>query len=282
MDIAIGLPNAIHDVDADSLIEFAKRADARGFSSLGTVDRIVYPNFEPLLSLAAVAPVTERIRLSTTVLLGPLRSNVAMLAKETLTLDALSGGRFWLGIGLGAREDDYDAAGVAWGQRGKLLDDTLVQLKDIWERGEIGPAPARPGGPEILVGGTVEASFERVAKHADGWIMHSAVPEMFPEPAAQADAAWERAGRGGKPRKATLAYFALGPDAEAQAQRGIGHYYAWLGDYADQIVQSAATSADEVRRYVDGFAEAGCDEVIFFPSSKHPEQVDLLAEAVGK
>jgi hypothetical protein len=53
MEIAIGLPNAVHDVDADSRLEFAKRADARGFSSLGTVDRVVYPNFEPLLSLAA-------------------------------------------------------------------------------------------------------------------------------------------------------------------------------------------------------------------------------------
>jgi Luciferase-like monooxygenase len=65
MDIGIGLPNAIHDVDSDPLLEFARRADARGFSSLGTVDRVVYPNFEPLLSLAAAAAVTERIRLAT-------------------------------------------------------------------------------------------------------------------------------------------------------------------------------------------------------------------------
>src|SRR4029079_17566386 len=100
MDIGIGLPNAIQDVDSDSLTEFARRADAKGFSSLGTIDRVVYPNFEPLTALAAAAAVTQRIRLSTTVLLGPLRPNAAELAKQILTLDNLSGGRFWLGIGL--------------------------------------------------------------------------------------------------------------------------------------------------------------------------------------
>ena len=282
MEIAVGLPNAIHDVDSDSLIEFAKRADSRGFSSLGTVDRIVYPNFEPLLSLAAVASVTERIRLATTVLLGPLRPNVAVLAKQALTLDALSGGRFWLGIGLGARQDDYEVSEISWKGRGATLDRQLAQVKEIWKGGEIGPAPVRPGGPELIIGGTVDAAFERVAKYGDGWIMHAATPETFPEPAAKADEAWKRAGRSGRPRKATLAYYALGPDAEALARRAIGHYYAWLGEYAGQIIQSAATTPDMVKRYVDGFEQAGCDEVVFFPSSKDPEQLDLLADAVGK
>jgi alkanesulfonate monooxygenase SsuD/methylene tetrahydromethanopterin reductase-like flavin-dependent oxidoreductase (luciferase family) len=61
MEIGVGLPNAIPDVDTESLLEFARRADTRGFSSLGTVDRLVYPGFEPLVSLAAVAAVTDRI-----------------------------------------------------------------------------------------------------------------------------------------------------------------------------------------------------------------------------
>src|SRR5947207_15867493 len=112
MEIGVGLPNAVQDVDTESLIEFAKRADARGFSSLGTIDRIVYPNFEPVLSLAAVATVTKRIRLATTVLLGPLRPYTVLLAKELATLDNLSGGRFWLGIGLGAREDGYEVSEI--------------------------------------------------------------------------------------------------------------------------------------------------------------------------
>lgn len=282
MEIGIGLPNAIQDVDSDSLLEFAKKADARGFSSLGSVDRIVYPNFEPVLSLAAIATVTERIRLATTVLLGPLRPNAVLLAKQLATLDNLSGGRFWLGIGLGAREDDYGSSGISTKGRGRALDRQLEQLKEVWEGDEVGPKPTRPGGPEIMVGGSADASFERAAKYGNGWIMGGGTPEMFAEAGKQADQAWERAGRSKKPRKASLAYFSLGPDAQAHAERNIGHYYAWLGDYAAQIVRSTATSPEIVKSYVEGFEAAGCDELILFPSSKHPEQVDLLADAVGK
>jgi alkanesulfonate monooxygenase SsuD/methylene tetrahydromethanopterin reductase-like flavin-dependent oxidoreductase (luciferase family) len=282
MEIGVGLPNSIQDVDTESLLEFAKRADARGFSSLGTVDRIVYPNFEPLVSLAAVAAVTSEIRLATTVLLGPLRRNATLLAKEILTLDNLSGGRFWLGIGLGAREDDYALSGISTKGRGKALDRQLEQLKQVWEGDEVGPRPSRAGGPEIMVGGGANASFERAAKYGDGWIMSGGTPEMFVESSKQVDEAWERAGRSDRPRKASLAYYSLGPDAQAHAERNLGHYYAWLGDYAAQVVSSAATSVEMVQRYVEGFEQAGCDELVLFPSSRHPEQADLLADAVGK
>jgi alkanesulfonate monooxygenase SsuD/methylene tetrahydromethanopterin reductase-like flavin-dependent oxidoreductase (luciferase family) len=281
MEIGVGLPNAVQDIDSDSLLEFAKRADAKGFSSLGTVDRVVYPNFEPLVALGAVAAVTTRIRLSTTVLLGPLRPNAAVLAKQVLTLDNLSGGRFWLGIGLGAREDDYEVSGISTKGRGKALDRQLEQIKKVWDAGEVGPKPVG-GAPEILVGGGADPAFDRAARYGDGWIMGGGTPEMFAEAGTKVDEAWERAGRNDKPRKASLAYFSLGPDAEAHAERNIGHYYAWLGDYAAQIVGSTATSPEMVQSYVEGFQQAGCDELILFPASKHPEQVDLLADAVGK
>ncbi len=85
----------------------AARRGAR-FSSLGTIDRIAYENYEPLVALAAAAAVTEQIGLATTVLLGPLRENAVVLAKQVASLHALSGGRFTLGIGLGGRDDDYE------------------------------------------------------------------------------------------------------------------------------------------------------------------------------
>jgi hypothetical protein len=79
-----------------------------------------------------------------------------------------------------------------------------------------------------------------------------------------------------------LAYFALGEDAEADAQAYLGDYYAWLGeDIANYIIGSAAKDAGTVRRYVAEFAEAGCGELIFCPSSSDPAQVDLLADAAG-
>src|SRR4051794_5183596 len=105
MELAIGLPNAVPKTTGAELAEWARRAEARGFSSLGTIDRIAYENYEPFTALTGAAAVTERIGLATTVLLGPLRPNAAELAKRALSLHAISDGRFTLGLGIGGRED---------------------------------------------------------------------------------------------------------------------------------------------------------------------------------
>jgi alkanesulfonate monooxygenase SsuD/methylene tetrahydromethanopterin reductase-like flavin-dependent oxidoreductase (luciferase family) len=285
MEVGIGLPNAVPGLDGKSLVEFARRADQRGFSSLGTIDRLVYTNYEPLLALAAVAAATERIRLATTILITPYRPNSALLAKQALTLDHLSGGRLTLGVGIGGREDDYTASGIPMKGRGAVLERQLEDMRKVWDgeergfAGAIGPPPVRPGGPEVLVGGTVEASFQRVVKYGDGWIGGASGPDHFAATAPKVDAAWERAGREGKPRKAALAYFALGPNAKSDVEHSIKDYYAWLGPYADQITDAAATTPDMVQQYLEVFEQAGCDELIMFPGSKDPEQVDLLADA---
>jgi hypothetical protein len=73
-------------------------------------------------------------------------------------------------------------------------------------------------------------------------------------------------------------YFALGGGAQEAAQHSLGTYYAFLGDYAEQIVKSAATDADTLKGYLSAFEEAGVDEVICFPASADPAQVELLAE----
>src|SRR5213080_2222198 len=107
MDIAIGLNATIPGVEGHQLLEWARRSEGRGFSSLGTIDRIVYPSHEPLVALAAAGAVTERIRLATTILLAPTRANGALLAKQAATLDVLSGGRLVLGVAVGRRDDDF-------------------------------------------------------------------------------------------------------------------------------------------------------------------------------
>src|SRR5689334_25321730 len=111
MDVGIGLPATIPGVDGGRVIEWAKRAEARGFSTLGTIDRIVYGNYESLIALSAAAAVTERIRLATCILIAPYR-NGAITAKQAASVDRLSGGRLTLGVAVGGREDDYAAAGV--------------------------------------------------------------------------------------------------------------------------------------------------------------------------
>ena len=92
-------------------------------------------------------------------------------------------------------------------------------------------------------------------------------------------AAWTAAGRTGRPRTMALFYFALGQDADKMAAESLGDYYAFLGDYAQQVVSSAATDAGTVRQYLAGFEAAGTDDVICFPASADVSQVDRLADA---
>src|SRR5919107_3325250 len=119
MEIGIGLPNAVPGVDRTGIVEWARRAEAAGFSSLGTIDRIAYGNYESLIALAAAAAVTERIRLVTDILIAPLRSNTALFAKQAATIDQISGGRLVLGLSPGGREDDYAVSGADFHTRGK-------------------------------------------------------------------------------------------------------------------------------------------------------------------
>jgi alkanesulfonate monooxygenase SsuD/methylene tetrahydromethanopterin reductase-like flavin-dependent oxidoreductase (luciferase family) len=281
MDVGIGLPNAVRGVDRRGTVEWARRAEAAGFSSLGTIDRIVYPNYESLISLAAAAAVTERIRLVTDILIAPLRTNTALLAKQAATIDNLSEGRLVLGLAVGGRQDDYEASGADFASRGKTFDRQLEELGALWrgDRG-VGPPPALGDRPKLLIGGASDAALRRAARHADGWTLGGGTPDAFVERSEKLRAAWAAEGRDGEPRTMALVYFALGDDAEEAARANLGHYYAFLGEYADQIVAGAAKDEDAVKRYLSAFEQVGVDEVICFPTSTDPEQVDLLARVV--
>jgi alkanesulfonate monooxygenase SsuD/methylene tetrahydromethanopterin reductase-like flavin-dependent oxidoreductase (luciferase family) len=282
VEIGIGLPNAVRGVGRDGIVEWARRAEAAGFSSLGTIDRIAYANYESLIALAAAAAVTERIRLVTDILISPLRSSTALFAKQTATIDHLSGGRLVLGLAPGGREDDYTLSGVDFHRRGRLFDEQLEALPGLWAgEGGLGPAPASPGGrPGLLIGGNNEKAFARAARHADGWTAGGGGPEAFGQAREAVRAAWKEAGRDGEPRLLALFYYALGDDPEGAARASLGDYYSFLGEYADMVVKGAIKDADTLRATIAAYEAAGADEVICFPASADPAQVDLLASAV--
>jgi len=285
MDVGIGLPNAVRGVNRNAILEWARRAERAGFSTLGTIDRIVYPSYESLTALAAAAAVTDRVRLTTDILIAPVRSNTALLAQQAATVDSLSEGRLVLGLAVGGREDDYEVSGVPFHERGARFDAQLDELKRLWrgeERGiggRVGSPPAREGGPELIIGGSVDAAFRRAARYGAGWTQGGGTPDALKEGRAKMEVAWREAGREGSPRVIALFYFALGEDGEEKARRGVGDYYAFLGDYADQVVGSTATSADMVKQYLDAFRDAGADEVICFPASTDLDDVERLAQA---
>ncbi len=280
MEIGIGLPNAVRGVGRDGIVEWARRADQAGFSSLGTIDRVVYPNYESLISLAAAAAVTERIGLVTDILIAPLRTNTALFAKQAATIDSLSGGRLTLGLAVGGRQDDYEVSGVEFAERGRRFESQLEQLTRLWKgEGGVGPAPARGERPGLLIGGQSDVAFRRAARYADGWTMGGGTPDAFAAGVSKLREAWQAEGREGQPRAMVLFYFVLGDNAEQTAREALGDYYAFLGGIGDQIVASAAKDAGTVKSYLAAFEQAGADEVICFPASVDPSQVDLLADA---
>ena len=288
MEVGIGLPNAVPGTTGRQLTDWARASEDAGFSTLGTIDRVTYPNFEPIAALSAAAAVTERIGLGTSILLAPVRANAAIIAKQALSLDALGGGgRVMLGVAVGGREDDYEVSDFPMEKRGEWFDGALGEIREIFDgdgelQSKVGPRPQN-GGPSLILGGSIDATFERTARHGDGWIMGGGTPDQFAEGLEKLKAAWEKAGRDGEPQAKALAYYSLGDDAEANAEGYLTDYYAWLGEEtANAIAASAAKDADTVQGYISAFEQAGCDELIMFPSASDPKQVELLAEATGK
>jgi alkanesulfonate monooxygenase SsuD/methylene tetrahydromethanopterin reductase-like flavin-dependent oxidoreductase (luciferase family) len=285
MKVAIGLPTTIPDAQPDEVIEWARRAEAAGFSGLGTIDRLVYGNYEPLVALSAAAAVTERLSLITSIALLPLRQNAALVAKQAATVQRLSGGRLVFGVAVGGRADDYEASRVPMEGRGRRFEEMLDEMRRIWageERGfagAIGP-DISDDPPTLVIGGQVDAAFRRAARYGEGWISGGGPPDYFSPAVEKLEAAWRVAGREDEPRKMSLTYFSLDDDPEEQARRTLGDYYAFAGEYADTIVEGAAKGAESAKERVRAFEEAGCDELIMFPASSNPEQVDKLAAAV--
>src|SRR4051794_38606961 len=139
---------------------------------------------EPLTTLSVIAGMTERVRLGTGILLAALRRPV-VLAKTAATLDVLSGGRVDLGVGVGWQREEYEAAGLDFDDRGRLLDHSLEVCQTLWreqratyssdelrfEAIHMMPKPAQPGGVPIWVSGTInQRMIRRLARFGDGWI----------------------------------------------------------------------------------------------------------------
>lgn len=286
MKIGIGLPNPIPGTPGSTLIEWARRAEERGFSTLATIDRIAYPSYESMTTLSAAAAVTGRIGLLTNILLAPTRDPV-LLAKEAASVDRISGGRLTLGLGVGRRPDDYEAAGRGFSDRGRRFDAALESIHRSWA-GEPVPGteravalrPVHDARVPLLIGGMSDRTVDRILRWGAGWTAGSAAGEHVQGFARRVREAWAAAGREGEPRIAALSYFALGDRAEEGATAYLGDYYSFLGDRVRDMIRATPKSPDALSDRVKAFQEAGVDELILDPAIAEVEQVDLLANAV--
>lgn len=281
MKIGIGLPIG----DPATLLTWARRAEAGPFSTLGLLDRLVYDNPEPLVALAVLAGATSRIRVQTEVLLAPLR-DTALLAKQAATLDRMTGGRLVLGLGIGGREDDHRAAGIDIRTRGRRLDEQMALLRRLWSGepysdgvGLIGPAPARPGGPEVLFGGFKPVALERVARWGDGFLA-AAPPSWAGGLFDTVRRQWKEHGRAGAPRLVAQVNVALGPQQVVDDARAAMHAYYTFTGMPDRMVSGMLTTPQAVREALTAYAGLGADEVMLYCYGLDPAQVDRLTDVL--
>lgn len=283
MDVGIGLPNTLQGVAGPEMIEWARRAEAAGFSVLGTIGRIVYDGHEELIALAAAADATERIELMPSVLVGPPRQAV-LLAKQAATLHAVSGGRLRLGIGLGPRDDDYAVLGVPAEGKGDRLEQLIATCRTVWA-GEAPEGADDPVGPvrpvPLVLGGYSEPAFRRAGREADGFITAPMPPEAVAGAYQVVRQAADEAGRPA-PRLYAARYVALGDEVQEEADRNAAAYYDFGGpDLVGMVQGSVLRTAEQVREAMDALGEAGAEELTLWPMSARPDQVERVAEAAG-
>lgn len=281
MKIGIGIPNQVRNVDPKVIVPWATRAERAGFSTLGTVGRIAYPGVQDTVALAAAAGATATIGLLSNVVVGPAWSPV-LLAKEVAGIDGVSGGRLTLGLGLGARPDDYTVDGRGPRGLGKIMDADLKVYRDVWNGDLIGGVnPAVPRGTRqvpLLFGGIAAAALVRMAKWGDGYIGGSVPADMVSGAFDGARAAWREAGRAGEPRLVAICYYALGKGDEGRAN--VHDYYSVSGDFARLIAGNVGVTAADVRRMLKSFEAIGADELIFNPATDDLDDIDRLGEIV--
>ena len=276
MKVGVGLPTTTPGTDGALVVEWARRADTGPFSSVAVLDRVAYQSLEPFTALAAAAAATTRVRLATMIAVAPLRST-ALLAKQAASLQTLSGGRLTLGLAIGARVEDYEAAGVEHRGRGRRFAEQLAYLRGRVDEERVGPSR---DGIELLVGGSSGVAFARMARYADGYAHGGGPPRAFASAVTRAEAAWRDFGRPGRPRLWGQGYFSLG-DVE-RGEEYLRDYYAFTGPFVERIVAASLTSARAVKDFVRGYEEAGCDELVLFPTVSDAAELDRLTEAVGR
>jgi probable F420-dependent oxidoreductase len=227
-----GLQN-LYGGDFAGVLDVARIADRTGIDQINVVDHVImseetdkypygrfpaapsYPWYEPVTVLAAIAGATERIRLSTGVIISPLRPAV-LLAKQLATLDVLSRGRVEVGLGTGWQKQEYDACGVPWERRFARMWEQVAVCQELWSKAPVSfhgetvsftqlystPFPVQKRVPLWFGVAPTERNVERIAELGDGWLPMERDPAKLREPIARLRAAFEARGR--DPRTLTV------------------------------------------------------------------------------
>ena len=203
MKFGIALPNFGRYAQRESIVEIAKSAEDLGFDSLWVSDHIIIPEshkgfgdvfYDPFATLSFVAAKTRSIQLGTSVIILPYR-NPIVLAKMVSTLDVLCGGRLTLGVGVGWLEDEFEALGVSYMDRGAITDECIAVLKNLWSSDEPSywgkyykfskirffPKPLQKPHPPLWIGGNGLVALRRAISIGNGWHPVGLTPDEIQE-----------------------------------------------------------------------------------------------------
>ncbi|WP_336213188.1 LLM class flavin-dependent oxidoreductase [Nonomuraea sp. LPB2021202275-12-8] len=278
--IGVLLPNGVPGCAGDTILTWAKLADQGPFSSLGSADRYVYVNHELMMTMAAAAAVTSRVRLMTAALLPPLRPT-ALFGKQVATLTSLAPGRLSLGVAVGNRVNDYEACGRAWATRGRVLDEQLAFLREMrdlkGEENRIGP---ECGKFELLIGGASAPALRRLVEHGDGLVSAGVKPEIFAFEAHATINAWRDAGKPGRPRLVASTWFSPSEKPGDLADARLASYLA-KGGPPEPVLSGISRGRGGVEKAVRAYRAQGADEVTFFPLVDDVAELEWLADVVA-
>jgi probable F420-dependent oxidoreductase len=285
--------------DPQALIAYAVRAEELGFDSIWVWDHIFlgvdppFPVIDSLTMLTAVAARTTRIKLGTGVLVLPLR-NPVVLAKELSSLDLIAGGRLLLGLASGWYKREFDAVGVPFNERGRIMDRNLEILRRLWTEEQVdgeypphrlrgsnmSPKPARP--PVMLIGGYVDRVLKRAALNG-GWLTYFYTPGGFAKSWAKVRGFAEAAGKDpGALLNANQLPIYVGPRDAVEAPM-----LQWLGEEWDYAAWSDSTKEAAIIGTVDECVDqlraqlaVGVQKLIFIPYRYQSMQVEIIAREI--
>ena len=291
MKISMTLPTMLPH-GREELIAWCRAIDGGPWDGLAVPERITYTSSSWTAQLAAAAALTERVPLWTTVIVLPAHSAV-QVAKDLATVDQICGGRLHAGLGVGGREQDFQAVDAPFGRRWSRLDEQVETMRRVWAgqppfegSAPVGPPPVQEGGPRLYSGAFGPKALARAARWATGVIDGSTVTgadaATLHGVVSRVRDAWSAAGSG-PPYVAATLWYALGDGAAGRLRSYAYDYLEIFGDAMAGAMADAAGchSPQALREAATAAREAGCDELFLVPTTTDVTELDRTREALG-
>jgi probable F420-dependent oxidoreductase len=292
MQFGACIPHYGDAASAKGIADFSRLAEELNFDSIWTTDHIAVSKrftvpygkiYESLLTLDYAAAKTERVKLGTSIIVLPMR-NPILFAKQTATLDQLSGGRLILGLGAGWMHDEFATLGFDFQKRGRIMDEQIRLLRVLWTGesakfegrffrfNEIAfePTAAQRGGPHVWIGGSSDAALRRVSSLGDGWHPVGLSPKELSEGKKKLDSILNQG------RKVTITVRV----PVAISSSGTTSYSLSSGEQAYMIGGTRETVVQEI----EAFKRSGLDHLVCYfgnePYDKIASQATLFAKEI--